>query len=278
VFTSYDFYVTDQGPQLIEVNTNAAGLPLVGVLSAYYGHGECDAAIRTMINSMGPGRIAIVDDQPRAQKTYFEFEMIAHWLRVQGWDPAIYDVRDPGIESADWVYNRFCDFEWRTPASEGLRACDQRGIRISPHPWHYVTLAHKARLVGLRALVSPDWWPYVPETRWFSDCTKDEWWAQRRGLFFKPASGFGSRGVYRGDGMSRKVMAAMSPDTVVQPFLIPREVMTPDGPFKADVRVYVHQGVVVAVGGRLFRGQVTNAQTMGGGFALVEKDTDGRVL
>ena len=272
VFTSYDFYLTDQGPQLIEINTNAAGLPLVSVLSAYYGMGNADAAIRAMFNSMGPaGYIAIVDDQPKEQKTYFEFEMIRDWLNVQGWEAGIHDVRDPALDDAAWVYNRYCDFEWRTEASARLRACDQRGMRVSPHPWHYVTLAHKSRLVGLREMVAPDWWPHIPETRWLSAHPKDEWWGMRRGLFFKPVSGFGSRGVYRGDGMSRKVMDKMPADTVVQPFLVPRTVDTPDGPFKTDVRVYVHQGVVVAVGARLFRGQVTNAQTMGGGFSVCIK-------
>ena len=31
------------------------------------------------------------------------------------------------------------------------------------------------------------------------------WWAARRGLFFKPVAGFGSRAAYRGDKLTKRV-------------------------------------------------------------------------
>lgn len=41
------------------------------------------------------------------------------------------------------------------------------------------------------------------------------------------------------------------------------------GIFKSDFRLYVHGERVMLMGARLFQGQVTNVQTMGGGFAAV---------
>jgi hypothetical protein len=36
---------------------------------------------------------------------------------------------------------------------------------------------------------------------------EEQWWADRKRWFFKPAQGFGSRGSYRGDEMTRRVFA-----------------------------------------------------------------------
>tara|TARA_R110001599_G_scaffold64023_1_gene178341 strand:+ start:42643 stop:42909 length:267 start_codon:yes stop_codon:yes gene_type:complete len=33
----------------------------------------------------------------------------------------------------------------------------------------------------------------------------DRWWNERRGLFFKPAAGYGSKAAYRGDKITKRV-------------------------------------------------------------------------
>ena len=45
----------------------------------------------------------------------------------------------------------------------------------------------------------------VPRTEAVRPERAEALWAARRGLFFKPASGFGSRGAYRGDKLTRRV-------------------------------------------------------------------------
>jgi len=274
LMTSYDFYITADGPRLIEINTNAAGYPLLGLLTGY--HQLDDSAVdehlirlfREIDCSPIP-TIGLVDDQPLAQKTYFEFAMLSHWIQSMGWGCHILDIRDPFPDDITSIYNRYCDFEWATPTSSGLRAWDQMGKPLSPHPWHYVTLAKKTRLIDAKKYLPSEYSNMVPDTWLLCERDKSEWWEARKGLFFKPISGFGSRGVYRGEGMSRGVMDRLDDDTLVQTRLDPIPIETSMGVFKSDFRLYVHGERVMLMGARLFQGQVTNMQTMGGGFAAV---------
>lgn len=274
LMTSYDFYMTADGPRLIEINTNAAGYPLVGLLTGYHqldDSGVDDNLLRLFraVDTSPRPTIGLVDDQPLSQKTYFEFEMMAHWIRSMGWGCHILDIRDPFPDGLTSIYNRYCDFEWETPGSNGLRAWDQKGGVLSPHPWHYLTLAKKTRLIDAKQYLEPEWSMMVPDTWVLSDRPKSEWWELRKGLFFKPISGFGSRGVYRGQGMSRGVMERLDENTLVQTRLDPILIETRLGVFKSDYRLYVHDEGVMLMGARLFQGQVTNSQTLGGGFAAV---------
>ena len=45
----------------------------------------------------------------------------------------------------------------------------------------------------------------IPKTVLVTRNRSDELWAQRNHLFFKPASGFGSKAAYRGDKITRQV-------------------------------------------------------------------------
>ena len=102
----------------------------------------------------------------------------------------------------------------------------------------------------------------------------DSLWSRRRALFFKPASGFGSRAAYRGDKLTRRVWEEiLAGDYVAQELVAPGErlVGEPDAlrPLKFDVRNFVYAGQVQFVTARLYQGQTTNARTPGGGFAPV---------
>ena len=122
----------------------------------------------------------------------------------------------------------------------------------------------------------------VPRTRLLQAADAEALWAQRRGLFFKPADGFGSRAAYRGDKLTRRVWAQIlaSGPYVVQDLVQPgeRTLRTPPGPaaqaglqlLKMDLRNFAYAGDVMAVAARLYQGQTTNFRTPGGGFAAVQ--------
>lgn len=87
-------------------------------------------------------------------------------------------------------------------------------------------------------------------------------WQQRKQLFFKPASGFGSKAAYRGDKLTRGVWADILKGRYVAQALVPpgERKCSSDNPatlLKFDLRNYVYQG------------QTTNFRTPGSGFAPV---------
>jgi hypothetical protein len=92
------------------------------------------------------------------------------------------------------------------------------------------------------------------------------WWKDRKDWFFKPQSGFGSRGTYRGDKLTRRAFAdVMNGEYIAQAF-------TPAGErlqMKADIRAYAYDGRIQLMAARLYQGQTTNFRTAGGGFAPV---------
>ena len=103
-------------------------------------------------------------------------------------------------------------------------------------------------------------------------------WSRRRELFFKPASGYGSRAAYRGEKLTKRVWEEMSRSTYVAQSLVApseRQLDSAGGPFalKVDIRNYAYAGVVKLVAARLYQGQTTNFRTPGGGFAPVFTDT-----
>jgi len=100
-------------------------------------------------------------------------------------------------------------------------------------------------------------------------------WAERKQWFFKPNSGYGSKGAYRGEKLTKRVFAEiLQSGYVAQKMAAPgeRSVCVNDGEavsLKYDVRCYVYDGQIQLVAARLYQGQTTNFRTPGGGFALV---------
>jgi hypothetical protein len=93
-------------------------------------------------------------------------------------------------------------------------------------------------------------------------------------LFFKPAGGHGSKAVYRGDKVTKRVWSEIvRGGYVAQAFAPPSERMIRlDGiaePRKMDVRLYTYDGQILLTAARLYQGQATNFRTLGGGFAPV---------
>ena len=97
-------------------------------------------------------------------------------------------------------------------------------------------------------------------------------WQERKKLFFKPCAGFGSRGAYRGDKLTRRVFDdILRGGHVAQALVPPAERMAADdgAALKFDVRNYAYGGAVQLLAARLWQGQTTNFRSKGGGFAPV---------
>src|SRR5262249_23937516 len=111
----------------------------------------------------------------------------------------------------------------------------------------------------------------------------DTLWAKRKTLFFKPFAGYGSKGVYRGQNITKRVFnEILQGGYIAQPF-IPAGEQILDTPnknigkdtekntsMKYDVRYYVYKVEAHDIIARLYQGQTTNFRTLGGGFAAVQ--------
>ena len=52
----------------------------------------------------------------------------------------------------------------------------------------------------------------------------EQWWAERKQWFFKPVSGYGGKGAYRGDKLTKRVFEEiMQSDYVAQRLAVPGE-------------------------------------------------------
>jgi hypothetical protein len=304
VFNGYDFHLGAQGPRLIEVNTNAGGALLNAMLGRAQRpccpemqamtHGpiaveELERAFFDMFVAEWrragreglPRRIAIVEDAPRAQFLYPEFVLFAALFRRFGVEAQVLAPEELafGTGGIDLVYNRLTDFYLEAPAHAALRAAYLAGtVVLTPHPRAHALYADKRNLVLLTDEAQLRAWQVndatirtliagIPRTQ----PATEELWAERRGLFFKPAAGHGSRAAYRGDKLTRRVWGEiLSGDYVAQDFVPPSERGIAAGTaLKVDVRNYVYAGKVQLLAARLYQGQTTNMRTPGGGFAPV---------
>ena len=114
----------------------------------------------------------------------------------------------------------------------------------------------------------------MPRTELLTADNAQRLWAERKGFFFKPMSGYGSKATYRGDKLTTKTWAQISTQPYVAQALIPpSQRVVPVGDdrktLKADVRAYAYDGQVQLFAARLYDGQTTNFRSDGGGFAPV---------
>jgi hypothetical protein len=230
--------------------------------------------------------IAIVDDEPTSQFLYPEFLLAKRLFESRGITTHIVDTAALRIvdgrvvadgEPIDLVYNRSTDFQLESASSAVLRRAylDDLAV-VTPHPRAHALFANKRNLVWLsdgarlaelgasrdtiEALGRT-----IPVTREVAGC-EETWWKSRKDWFFKPESGFGSRGTYRGDKLTRRVFAeVMSGDYIAQQLTPPGERLE----MKADIRCYTYEGRIQLMVARLYQGQTTNFRTAGGGFAPV---------
>ncbi|WP_114649802.1 hypothetical protein [Pseudothauera hydrothermalis] len=242
-----------------------------------------------------PQRIAIVDQAPAAQYLYPEFLLFQHLFREAGIDAVIADPAELAWDGhtllhagrpVDMVYNRLTDFYLSDPSAAVLRAAFEAGAAVlTPLPRAHALYADKR---NLSLLSSPEQLTRlgapeaaiatlaagVPRTIEVDTVHAEALWAGRRALFFKPATGFGSRAAYRGDKLTRRVWTEiLAGGYVAQALALPSErrvqVDGQDSNLKLDLRAYAYRGHIQLVAARLYRGQTTNFRTPGGGFAPV---------
>jgi hypothetical protein len=242
-----------------------------------------------------PARVAIVDEHPSAQYLYPEFQLFRHLFRNAGIDAVICDPVELSFRSGrlmqagapiDLVYNRLTDFYLQAPAMLPLRTAYETGATVlTPHPRAHALYADKRNLailsdpsrlaeLGAPQSVIDSLVTGVPRTVEVVPERAEALWAGRRGLFFKPFAGFGSRATYRGDKLTRRVWReVLGGGYVAQCLAAPSERrVAADGQtsdLKLDVRAYAYAGAIRLVAARLYQGQTTNFRTPGGGFAPV---------
>ena len=187
----YDFHITPSGPRLIEVNTNAGGAFLNGVVAnaqrACCGETQSLATLKppqrefgAQIGAMfveewrrqrGPGRpatIAIVDDAPTGQYLFPEFRLAKALLEKQGAVAVIADAAALILDGdgltfdgrrIDLVYNRLVDFELAEPRHAALRAAyASGGVVVTPNPHVHSLFADKRTLTLLSDSERLEYW------------------------------------------------------------------------------------------------------------------------
>ncbi len=242
-----------------------------------------------------PRRIAIVDDAPEQQHLFPEFQLAEALLDEHGLETVIADPGElePGPSGLifhglpiDLVYNRLVDFALDEATHSALRAAYlDDSVVVTPNPHVHALFADKRNLAALSDIETLRTWGLMPndvetlqggvlKTVVVSPSNIEDLWRERRGLFFKPARGYGGKAAYRGEKLTHKVWADISAgEYVAQAYAAPSSRgVAVDGErtaLKVDVRIYTYAGSPLLAAARLYRGQTTNMRTPGGGFAPV---------
>jgi hypothetical protein len=245
VFMGYDFHLGRNGPQLIEINTNAGGAMLNTVLARAQ-FACCDvmpaaprpdalervffdmftAEWRAQRGDAPLGRVLIMDDAPEQQYLAPEFVLFRRMFERFGITADIADAaqlewREGRLwhagASVDLVYNRLTDFHLSEPRHQALHdAYAADAVVLTPHPHAHALYADKRNLVTLSddALLSAWGVPQalraslraaIPRTEAVNPQDADQLWERRRQLFFKPVAGYAGKAAYRGDKLTRRV-------------------------------------------------------------------------
>ncbi len=236
--------------------------------------------------------IAIVDQEPLRQYLHPEFLLFQDLFEARGIRALIVDpaelVLARGVltcrgEPVDLVYNRLTDFYFAGQPTLAEAYARDAAV-FTPDPRAHALYANKENLalltdpaglreIGAGAADIDTLLNGIPRTKLLQRAD-EAWWSDRKQWFFKPAHGFGSRGSYRGDKMTRRVFAEIANGQYVAQQLTPPGERWRAGPggrqvFKVDVRNYVYEGRTQLMAARLYQGQTTNFRTVGGGFAPV---------
>ena len=182
VLQGYDFHLGNDGPQLIEINTNAGG----AMLNAVMGRAQqaCCSEVADLLS--GPSdfasfedrlfatfmadwrlargdaplrHVAIVDTTPMEQYLYPEFLLFARLFESRGITTTICDPSELVLNAGklthaagpiDLIYNRLTDFYFEAPGHAVLaRAYSSNAVVVTPHPHSHAVYANKHNLTLL---------------------------------------------------------------------------------------------------------------------------------
>jgi hypothetical protein len=180
VLMGYDFHVLEDGPRLIEINTNAGGALLNGLHTASLCDPEQLAPVCSDLLPMEEieerivssfrqefasvrgdaallESIAIADRDPRRQLLFREFELFRDLFTELGIRASICDTGELVVGSrgelelrgdpVDLVYLRDTDFTLASDRARGLREAYLNGrVVVTPSPREHHLLANKRRL------------------------------------------------------------------------------------------------------------------------------------
>lgn len=300
-------------PKLIEINTNAGGAFLnLCLLNAIYKNDKNNVADKLANefvamfknefaifsnNQKNLQTIAIVDENPSEQFLYPEFEICQKILAKNNIQTIISSPENLSIQNnnlyynnsikIDFVYNRLTDFYLRSNTKNNalLTAYQNDFAAISPNPKIYDLYANKNNLINLSNADFLDnlnidnqskniLLKHIPKILKVKNNDTEYLWKQRKNLFFKTAEGYGSKAVYRGDKLTKKVFAEIieSDAYLAQEIIPPSEHLLKNinAVMKADFRCYCYNGKIQLVAARLYQGQTTNFRTENGGFMICE--------
>ena len=301
------------GPRLIEINTNAGGALLNGLHTASLCDPErlsCICAdllpvetmqariVRQFISEFravrGPeaelARIAIVDERPREQFLFPEFELLVKLFEQAGIRAEILDTEDfarDGEELPDLVYLRDTDFTLATPRTRGFArrtfrarssslprrasiTCSRtsRGSRSSRRAMRSCGSASRPRTPSScsrscpRRGGSPIWVSSEPgrsEAGWCS--------SPARPTAASPCTA-ATRSRAASSRRSRPTPGFLA-QRRVEPGEVEVETLEGRRKMKFDVRAYAYRDQVLLLGARVYQGQVTNLRSPGGGFSAI---------
>ena len=305
---SYDFHVDEnRNLRLIEINTNASLGLIMDVahetqqIPNRFSPDFKKTIVETFISELKLsggtklGGVAIVDENPAEQRLYAEFLLYKELFERAGAKAVIADPRDlkvtggklmAGEQTIDLVYNRHTDFYFTSPECAPLReAMEKKLACLSPHPHEYRLLADKERLLELSQAGAVEALPLSDEDKRVLrralirtlDVTKvadtESLWRERKKLFFKPMRSFGGKAAYRGQSVSHSVFDQIVKGEYVAQDYVPAPTVkfgpTAEDEFKYDLRFFVYRDQIQLACARLYRGQMTNSQTLGGGASVI---------
>ncbi len=254
VFMGYDFHIDENdNPQLIEINTNAGG----GLLNAYLQKNAdfvCETFIQMFLNEWHlthPEKslktIAIVDESPETQFLYPEFLLFKQLFEQHNIECVICDKSELIYENKqlfynnqkmDLVYNRLTDFYLNAPQSDALKQAYFSHIPITPNPRHHALYANKQNLVLLsteKTLIELEidktkrdiLLKGIAQTQQLCNQDFQSLWNHRKNLFFKPMQSYGSKAVYRGDKLTKRVFEEIlnnADNYVTQKLIQPKQI------------------------------------------------------
>lgn len=249
VFMGYDYHMTEEGPKLIEINTNAGGA-FLNLLLAQAQIACCDDT-KPCVNLSTVGdkyfeifvsewkfvhpdkelkTIAIMDENPESQFLYPEFRLFRDMFKRKGIEAFIVDPKDLSFkDNAVWfegrkidlIYNRSTDFYLEQGQLTKLKeAWIKKEVVLTPDPRHHALFADKHNLeiltdktrlqsLGVSEVTQRLLLGGIPNTSRLTDENRAIFWEKRKNYFFKPASGYGSKATYRGDKITHKVWNEM---------------------------------------------------------------------
>lgn len=180
VFMGYDFHLTESGPKLIEINTNAGGGPINLYLAKAHSLISNDQTFKTPINlnqieelifnnfiqecslerpEKYPKFVAIIDDHPEDQFLRGEFELFKKIFEKNGLEAMIIDPQDLIFREnklwyqgriVDLIYNRLTDFYFEETSHDCLKQAYLDGnTTITPSPYNHALYANKRNLIML---------------------------------------------------------------------------------------------------------------------------------